>query len=139
MPNIWEIFTICSILLCQNLVKSLINIYHLFSIILPKPCQIFAKSLTKKIQQLTQYNSVRMIYFRENSIVVECVGSQDIRVVFCFPIIMDLGFWMFRCSSNSTISGYNLAFKVNPKICMFTMPYFACVKQSSANVQKWKS
>ena len=60
--------------------------YHLLNIIMPKPCQIldkylpfihyyFAKTLSNicqifnknLIQQLIQYNSGRMIYFRENS------------------------------------------------------------------------
>ena len=31
----------------QNFAKYLKNIYHMFNIILPKPCEIFAKSLTK--------------------------------------------------------------------------------------------
>ena len=66
--------------------KYLTNIHHLFNIIVPKPCQIFhiylpfiqyyfAKTLSSVcqifnknlIQPLTQYNSGRMIYFRENS------------------------------------------------------------------------
>ena len=79
----------------ENFAKYLINISHLFNIILPKPCQIFgkyfsfvqyyfaktlsnlclifAKSLTKiLINNFNQYNSGnvgRMIYFRKNSIV----------------------------------------------------------------------
>ena len=70
----------------KNFAKYLINIHHLFNIIVPKPCQIFDKYLPfvqyyfvetlsnlcqifnkNLIQQLTQYNSGRMIYLRENS------------------------------------------------------------------------
>ena len=61
-----------------NFAKYLINLYHVFNIILPKPCKIFGKSLANLKQEFNsttdpkfnQYNSVRsgrMIYFRENS------------------------------------------------------------------------
>ena len=75
-----------SFMVKSNFAKYLINIYHLFNIIVPKPCRIvdkylpfiqyyFAKTLSNLcqifnknlIQQLTQYNSGRKIYFRENS------------------------------------------------------------------------
>ena len=61
-----------------NVAKFLINLSHVFDIILPRPCKIFLKSLANLYQKFNsttdpifnQYNSVRsgrMIYFRENS------------------------------------------------------------------------
>ena len=37
-----------------NFAKYLISLYHVFNIIVPKPCQIFNKNL---IQQLIQYST----------------------------------------------------------------------------------
>ena len=63
----------------EDFAKYLINIYHMFNIILPKPCEIFAKFLLKiclnylaKISQGFSTNTIlvhsdRMIYFMENS------------------------------------------------------------------------
>ena len=60
LPNIWKIFTICSILFYKTLVKSL-----------PNFCQIFSKNLTTdRLVHSTNTilaHSGRMTYFRENS------------------------------------------------------------------------
>ena len=74
----------------ENFTKYLINIYRVFNIILPKPCEIFGKSLTKiqfdnySNSLFNQHNSGnfgRMIYFIENSIVYNLsednAGSQS--------------------------------------------------------------
>ena len=58
----------------------MINIYHMFNIILPKPCEIFTKILLKICQKFGKYftrfttntilaHSDRMVYFRENLII----------------------------------------------------------------------
>ena len=94
---------------CQIFDKYLPFVQYYCAKTLSNLCQIFDKNL---IQQLTQYNSGRMIYFRENSIVGD--AYSDTTGIFTAPFNGTYEFTLFSIATNS--GGHRPVLKVNDVI-----------------------